>query len=168
LRGVLAWVHPCTPRQIKWGSPDVLPLRGTMIWARGMGLDACEFLVKYCMTRVGAGVSSDVCVSGKCKLVGANRSAASAWHPIVLDTLVDPFCGYGSVLAIANDVGLNAVGVDLSRRRCRGAARLSAAGFRSSGWPDAANGEVTIRGDPKRRPPRAEAAARPLEDALAA
>ena len=81
---------------------------------------------------------------------------------------MDPFCGYGSVLAIANDAGLHAIGVDLSRRRCRGAARLTAAGFRSSGWPDEANGEVTIRGDPKRRPPRGESAARPAEDAAAA
>jgi len=34
-------------------------------------------------------------------------------------TVVDPFCGLGSVLAAANAYGLDAVGVELSRRRAR-------------------------------------------------
>jgi hypothetical protein len=34
-------------------------------------------------------------------------------------TVVDPFCGYGTVLAVANALGLSAVGVDLSARMCR-------------------------------------------------
>ena len=34
-------------------------------------------------------------------------------------TIVDPFCGYGTVLAVANALGLDAVGVDLSARMCR-------------------------------------------------
>lgn len=34
-------------------------------------------------------------------------------------TVVDPFCGLGSVLASANAHGLSAVGVELSRRRAR-------------------------------------------------
>jgi hypothetical protein len=34
-------------------------------------------------------------------------------------TIVDPFCGYGTVLAVANALGLGAVGVDLSARMCR-------------------------------------------------
>ena len=33
--------------------------------------------------------------------------------------LVDPFCGSGTVLACANHVGLQALGVDLSPKRCR-------------------------------------------------
>jgi hypothetical protein len=32
-------------------------------------------------------------------------------------TIVDPFCGLGSVLAAANAAGLDAIGVELSRRR---------------------------------------------------
>jgi hypothetical protein len=55
-------------------------------------------------------------------------------------TIVDPFCGFGTVLAVANALGLDAVGVDLSSRMCRraralqidigvpGGAALSAAG----------------------------------------
>jgi hypothetical protein len=34
-------------------------------------------------------------------------------------TVVDPFCGWGTVLAVANALGLDAVGVDLSIRMCR-------------------------------------------------
>jgi hypothetical protein len=40
-------------------------------------------------------------------------------------TVVDPFCGYGTVLAVANAVGLEAIGVDLSARMCRKARMLS-------------------------------------------
>jgi len=40
-------------------------------------------------------------------------------------TVVDPFCGYGTVLAVANALGLAAVGVDLSARMCRRARTLS-------------------------------------------
>jgi tRNA G10 N-methylase Trm11 len=32
---------------------------------------------------------------------------------------VDPFCGWGTVLAVANALGMDAVGVDLSARMCR-------------------------------------------------
>ena len=34
-------------------------------------------------------------------------------------TIVDPFCGWGTVLAVANALGMNAEGVDLSPRMCR-------------------------------------------------
>jgi hypothetical protein len=39
-------------------------------------------------------------------------------------TIVDPFCGYGTALAVANALGLDAVGVDLSARMCRKARTL--------------------------------------------
>jgi hypothetical protein len=39
-------------------------------------------------------------------------------------TIVDPFCGFGTVLAVANALGLDAVGVDLSARMCRRARTL--------------------------------------------
>jgi hypothetical protein len=39
-------------------------------------------------------------------------------------TIVDPFCGFGTVLAVANARGLDAVGVDLSPRMCRKARTL--------------------------------------------
>jgi hypothetical protein len=34
-------------------------------------------------------------------------------------TVVDPFCGFGTVLAVANALGMRAIGVDLSARMCR-------------------------------------------------
>jgi SAM-dependent methyltransferase len=40
-------------------------------------------------------------------------------------TIVDPFCGYGTVLAVANALGLDAVGVDLSARMCKKARALT-------------------------------------------
>jgi SAM-dependent methyltransferase len=42
-------------------------------------------------------------------------------------TVVDPFCGFGTVLAVANAMGLHAVGVDLSARMCRRARSLTVA-----------------------------------------
>jgi hypothetical protein len=40
-------------------------------------------------------------------------------------TVVDPFCGWGTVLAAANALGLEAIGVDLSSRMCRRARALT-------------------------------------------
>ncbi len=40
-------------------------------------------------------------------------------------TIVDPFCGYGTVLAVANALGLDAIGVDISSRMVRRARKLS-------------------------------------------
>ncbi|HEY2743404.1 MAG TPA: SAM-dependent methyltransferase, partial [Polyangia bacterium] len=39
-------------------------------------------------------------------------------------TVVDPFCGWGTVLAVANAVGLDAIGVDSSARMCKKARSL--------------------------------------------
>lgn len=39
-------------------------------------------------------------------------------------TLVNPFCGHGTVLAVANHLGLDAVGVELSRKRAKKARAL--------------------------------------------
>ncbi|HWA72435.1 MAG TPA: DNA methyltransferase [Polyangiaceae bacterium] len=38
--------------------------------------------------------------------------------------VVDPFCGHGTVLAVANAMGLDALGVDISVRQCRAAKKL--------------------------------------------
>lgn len=40
-------------------------------------------------------------------------------------TIVDPFCGFGTVLAVANALGMDAEGVDISSRMCRRARSLS-------------------------------------------
>jgi hypothetical protein len=40
-------------------------------------------------------------------------------------TVVDPFCGYGTVLAVANTLGMDSIGVDLSAKMCRKARSLA-------------------------------------------
>ena len=39
--------------------------------------------------------------------------------------LVDPFCGHGTMLAMANAIGLNSLGVEISKRRCMRAKSLN-------------------------------------------
>jgi tRNA G10 N-methylase Trm11 len=41
--------------------------------------------------------------------------------------VVDPFCGLGTILAVANEHGLDAIGVELSSKRARKARRLTTA-----------------------------------------
>jgi len=78
---------------------DVLPLAGPVTWTRGMGLEACRMA---------------------CKFVTDNTATR---------TIVDPFCGHGTVLAVANEMGLNAIGVELSRKRAKMAERLTVEGI---------------------------------------
>lgn len=72
-------------------SPDVLPSAGKQAWTRGMGLAACELACQYVRAHSATRV------------------------------IVDPFCGRGSVLAVASRMGFEVVGVELSARRCRAA-----------------------------------------------
>ena len=73
---------------------DVLPSTGRMTWSQAMGVDACEFACRYVLSHTST------------------------------RTIVDPFCGVGTVLAVANRLGMNAIGVELSRRRAGKARRL--------------------------------------------
>lgn len=75
-------------------SPDVLPEAGATTWTRGMGVNACL---------------------AACRFVLESTPTR---------TVVDPFCGHGTVLAVANALGLAAVGVELSRKRARRARGL--------------------------------------------
>jgi hypothetical protein len=75
-------------------SPDVLPRLGEMTWARAMGVEACEAVAAF------------LCAHTRCR------------------TVVDPFCGLGTMLAVANAFGLDAIGVDRSRRRAERARAL--------------------------------------------
>lgn len=76
-------------------SPDVLPRLGAMPWSRAMGVEACEAVASFLLAHT------------PCR------------------TVVDPFCGVGTMLAVANRRGLDAVGVERSEKRARQARTLS-------------------------------------------
>ncbi|MBX5482971.1 MAG: SAM-dependent methyltransferase [Myxococcaceae bacterium] len=72
--------------------PDVLPDMGEANWVRGMGDEVCRLACRYVRDNTGT------------------------------RTIFDPYCGRGMVLAIANECGFDAVGVELSAKRARQAA----------------------------------------------
>lgn len=74
--------------------PDVLPDGGRQNWSRAMGETACRVACRFLAEETATRV------------------------------VVDPFCGKGSALAIANAFGFESVGVDLSPARCRAARGL--------------------------------------------
>lgn len=73
---------------------DVLGDVGEMTWTRAMGVEACRAACAYLKEETDT------------------------------KTVVDPFCGQGTVLAVANELGFDAIGVDLSAKRCRKARAL--------------------------------------------
>lgn len=73
---------------------DVLPDGGFCPGAKSMGILACR----------------DACLT----ILRETRTR----------TVVDPFCGFGTVLAVANALGMDSIGVDLSARMCRKAREL--------------------------------------------
>lgn len=75
-------------------SADVLPTMGEMTWPRAMGKDACDAV---------------------CRFLKKHTSCT---------TVVDPFCGVGTMLAAANAHGLDAIGVELSVKRAEKARTL--------------------------------------------
>ena len=74
--------------------PDVLADAGHMPWSKAMGVDACRLACRFLREE------------SQTKLV------------------VDPFCGHGTALAVANHFGFDALGVELSTRKVRAARRL--------------------------------------------
>jgi len=70
-------------------SADVLPDGGEKPWSRAMGALACEAACRFLLDETSA------------------------------RRVVDPFCGRGTVLAVANALGLDGLGVELSAKRCR-------------------------------------------------
>jgi hypothetical protein len=80
---------------LRFATPDVLPDAGPMPTPKSMGVYACIDACRFILTET------------------ATR------------TIVDPFCGAGTVLAVANALGLDAVGVDLSIRQVRRARNLA-------------------------------------------
>jgi hypothetical protein len=75
--------------------PDVLPRLGEMTWARAMGREACELTCRFLLEHT------------RCR------------------TVVDPFCGVGTMLAVANAHGLDAIGVERSPKRAARARTLT-------------------------------------------
>lgn len=75
-------------------SADVLPRLGEMTWPRAMGIAACEATCAFLLAHTA------------CR------------------TVVDPFCGVGSMLAVANAYGLDAIGVEISGKRAERARTL--------------------------------------------
>ncbi len=82
------------------GTADVLPAAGETTWTRGMGVEACAFACRFVRERTPT------------------------------RTVIDPFCGHGTVLAVANELGLEAVGVELGRKRAKIARNLAAPGLK--------------------------------------
>lgn len=74
--------------------PDVLPSAGLMTWSQAMGIEACRLACGYVLSHTRT------------------------------RTVVDPFCGLGTVLAVANACGLDALGVELVKKRARKAQAL--------------------------------------------
>lgn len=73
---------------------DVLPQLGAMTWPRAMGIAACEATCAFLLEHTA------------CK------------------TVVDPFCGVGSMLAVANAYGLDAIGIEHNEKRAARAREL--------------------------------------------
>jgi len=68
-------------------TPDVVPDIGEKVWERGMGLEACLIAGEFIQTQTA------------------------------MRTVVNPFCGQGSMLAVANALGMNAIGIERSPKR---------------------------------------------------
>lgn len=75
-------------------TPDVIPGLGKMTWSRAMGTSACAVAARFVRDRT------------PCTAV------------------VDPFCGLGTMLAVANAHGLDAYGAELARKRASRARSL--------------------------------------------
>ena len=85
--------------ELAHSTADVLPKAGETTWTRGMGVQACLAACRFVLEQTET------------------------------RTVVDPFCGHGTVLAVANFLGLQAIGVELGRKRAEKARALQAASF---------------------------------------
>ena len=74
--------------------PDVIADAGEQKWVRAMGVRAAAHAVRFARDVAGARV------------------------------IFDPFCGVGTVLAVANALGLDALGVEKNRKRAEAAREL--------------------------------------------
>lgn len=86
-------------------SPDVIPDLGEKTWTRGIGLEASLLAANYVLKQT------------------------------TTRTLVNPFCGEGSVIAAANFVGLNSIGIERSVKRAEKARALQVSST-GKAWAD--------------------------------
>jgi hypothetical protein len=77
--------------------PDIIVDPGRQPWVRAMGIRAAAHAVRFARDQARARV------------------------------IFDPFCGVGTVLAVANTLGLDALGVERSTKRCELARALTVA-----------------------------------------
>lgn len=82
--------------------PDVVVDAGRLTWRRAMGVRACAEAVRF--------------------VKDAMPQSPTPTSPGL--TILDPFCGVGTVPAVANALGLDAIGVELSSKRCTRARAL--------------------------------------------
>ena len=74
---------------------DIIPEIGDKTWERGMGLEACLMIGKFIAEQTPT------------------------------KTLVHPFCGQGSMVAVANALGLSSIGIERSFKRAEMARHLA-------------------------------------------
>ena len=86
---------PVLRPSLERSTADVLPQRGPSSWSRGLGLEVCRQICRYLLKET------------------------------TTRKLVAPFCGEGLLLAVANQMGLEAVGIELSRKRAEKARLIS-------------------------------------------
>lgn len=121
---------------------DLLPQSGHMSYAGATGEAACSAAVQFCVrvheARIAAESGRAVLTRGEraMAVAAADLEAAAAAErgeatPMLLPEaeaeapglIVDPFCGEGSILAMANAWGFDALGMDTNRKRCAAASR---------------------------------------------
>jgi hypothetical protein len=112
---LVAWAHrdadDVRERARSEAMADVIPDAGATTWTRGMGVAAC-------------------------------RAACEAVLRLTpTRAIIDPFCGHGTVLAVANAMGLDAIGVELGARRARKARTLTLAMLEGPEERTSENGE---------------------------
>jgi hypothetical protein len=84
-------------------TPDVLPEMGEKTWERGMGLEACLMMGNFIARQT------------------------------TTKTIAHIFCGQGSMLAMANELGLSAIGVERSQK-CAEMARTLKVDLKTKKW----------------------------------
>lgn len=81
-------------RKLDKSGPDVIPVIGAKTWERGMGLEACLLIAQFLKEETNT------------------------------LTLLQPFCGQGSMLAVAEAYGLSSIGIERSHKRAELARKL--------------------------------------------